>query len=72
MTYKEDYFQSSVLKEITVRVPLEMDSDNPGYKTINEKEIKEAINFDIKSILLTIPGERMDANFGVGIYRYLF
>ena len=41
MTYKEDYFQSSILKEITVRIPLELDADNPGYKTINEKEINQ-------------------------------
>jgi phage baseplate assembly protein W len=72
MTYKEDYFRSSVLKEITVQVPLEIDNNNSGFKTIKEDEMEKAINYDLKSIIMTIPGERMDPEFGVGIQRFLF
>jgi len=72
MTYKEDYFRSSVLKEITVQVPLEIDNNNSGFKTIKEDEMEKAINYDLKSIIMTIPGERMDSEFGVGIQRFLF
>lgn len=72
MTYKEDFFKSSVLKEITVQVPLEIDNNNSGFKAIKEDEMEKAINYDLKSIIMTIPGERMDPEFGVGIQRFLF
>ena len=72
MSYKNNFFKSSVLKEITVEIPLEIDNNNSGFKTIKEDEIEKAINFDIKSILMTLPGERFDSQFGVGIQTYLF
>ncbi len=72
MSYKNNFFKSSVLKEITVEVPLKIDDNNSGFKTIKEDEIEKAINFDIKSILMTLPGERFDSQFGVGIQTYLF
>ena len=72
MSSTKDFFETSILKDLTVRVPLTFDSDNPGYKTLNENDIVEIINFNIKSILLTIPGERIDRNFGVGLKTYLF
>lgn len=49
-----------------------MESDSPGYKMITEENIKEAIDYDLKSILLTHQGERFDALFGVGLRAYLF
>ena len=72
MSYEKDFFSIRLIKEITAKIPLEMDSDSPGYKMITEDNIKEAINYDLKSILLTHQGERFDPLFGVGLKAYLF
>ena len=72
MSVKNDYFGITGLKDITVDIPLDIQSDNVGYKTLNESQISKVINFNLKSLLLTFPGERFDVNFGVGLKRYLF
>jgi len=67
MAIKDNYFGISSLKDITVKIPLDI-----NYETLDEEEITEVIKFNLKSILLTHKGERMDTNFGVGIKDYLF
>ncbi len=43
------------------------------FATISESEIRELIKFNIKSTLLTCPGERRDdLDFGVCCKKYLF
>jgi phage baseplate assembly protein W len=50
--------------------PLEITEDNAGYKLA---DLKHTVNFNIKNILLTNPGERiMIPDFGVGIRQALF
>jgi len=68
----DKFFNNSIKKDITVEIPLTFESETPGFKTLNEDELVKVINFNIKSILLTVPGERFDKNFGVGIKTYLF
>ena len=68
----DKFFNNSITKDITVEIPLSLDSDNPGFKTLNEKEMIKVVNYNLKSVLLTIPGERFDKNFGVGLKTYLF
>ena len=34
--------------------------------------VKQATYQNLKNLLLTIPGERIDSNYGVGLKRYLF
>ena len=72
MSYEKDFFSARLLKEITPSIPLEMNGDSPGYKMISEQNIKDAINLDLKSILLTRKGERFNTSFGVGLKSYLF
>jgi phage baseplate assembly protein W len=72
MSYQKDFFSIRLIKEMTAKIPLEMNSDSPGYKMITEDNIKDAINYDLKSILLTHQGERFDGQFGVGLRGYLF
>ena len=72
MTMKNDFFGITQIKDITVKVPLDILSDNVGYETLNEEQINEVIKFNLKSIILTHKGERMDTNFGVGLKQYLF
>tara|TARA_Y100000592_G_scaffold101171_1_gene186348 strand:- start:2683 stop:3105 length:423 start_codon:yes stop_codon:yes gene_type:complete len=72
MSVKNNNFGISALRDITVKVPLNIESNNVGYETLNEEEISEVIKFNLKSIILTYPGERMDTRFGVGIKRFLF
>jgi len=66
------YFGDYLEKGITVKIPLEIDSTTGGFEKINESEIKQAINYNLKSIILTEPGERINTNFGVGIKSILF
>jgi phage baseplate assembly protein W len=55
---------------ITPRLPLVIDGIN-GIKLI--QTYKDLVKQNVKNLLLTIPGERvMDANFGVGLKKYLF
>jgi len=72
MSETKNYFGLSTLRDITVKIPLDINSTNVGYKTLNEEEISEVIKFNLKSILLTHKGERMDTKFGVGLRGYLF
>ena len=60
------------IKNLTVQWPLK--TGPQGYLIpITENEPEEAIKYNLKSILLTIPGEKIsDADFGVGLIRYLF
>lgn len=56
---------------ISVKLPLTV-SVRDGAYNLNQT-IKESVAQNIKTIILTNPGERiMDINFGVGIKRYLF
>mgnify|MGYP003111837682 CR=1 FL=1 len=58
---------------ITVKFPLERTGKNIGFDGLTDQELLEAIKFNVKNIIFTIPGERVfDVNFGVGIKRYLF
>ena len=72
MSIKDTNFGISSLRDITVKIPLNMESDSIGFETLNENQIAEVINYNLKSILLTMPGELMDTNFGVGLKSYLF
>tara|TARA_R110000824_G_C15030560_1_gene659309 strand:- start:464 stop:886 length:423 start_codon:yes stop_codon:yes gene_type:complete len=72
MSFEQDFFSQRLVKDITVKVPLEISADGNGYTTITEDDLKEAVNYDLKSVLLTNKGERFDKNFGVGIKSYLF
>jgi len=72
MSYEQDFFSQKLIKQITVKVPLEISDDGNGYQTISEDQVKEAIEYDLKSILLTMKGERFDRNFGVGLKKILF
>jgi phage baseplate assembly protein W len=55
---------------LTPRLPLVVDEID-GIKLI--KEYKTLVQQNLKNLLLTIPGERvMDADFGVGLKRFLF
>ena len=56
---------------LSAKLPLTI-SPRDGAYTLNQT-IKETVAQNIKTIILTSPGERiMDLNFGVGIKRYLF
>ena len=60
------------LKEITPLFPMIV-NDNTGFVTIKEDVPLDAIKFNLKSILLTNPGENLsDPDFGVGLKRSLF
>ena len=60
------------VKNITVKFPLVV-GDAGGYEAINTDNIAESIKFNLKNILLTIPGEKIsDIDFGVGLLAYLF
>ncbi len=72
MSYEQDFFSARIIKQIAPEIPLKVGGDQNGYKMITEDNVKEAIEYDIKSILLTEKGERFDKNFGVGIRSYLF
>ena len=55
----------------TVVFPLELGMEDIGYKSVFE--LRKVINFNIKSTLLTNPGERIsDPSFGVGLLNFLF
>ena len=54
----------------TVIFPLSLEGANSGYE---QADIKEAVRFNLKNIILTNPGERiMIPDFGVGISAALF
>ena len=58
------------MSSIGVALPL-LRSSNDGFEML--KTIKETVKQNLKTIILTNPGERiMDPEFGVGIRRFLF
>lgn len=60
------------VKNITVKFPLKIE-EGIGIVPIDENALVEAVKFQLKNILLTIPGEKLsDPNFGVGLRNYLF
>jgi phage baseplate assembly protein W len=57
----------------TVQFPLKFETDDPGYDGIDTDNLPELVNFNLKNVLLTNPGERTwDNDFGVGINQYIF
>lgn len=61
------------MPDFTIKFPLEFSNESNGFTTIGRDQIKEMVNFNLKNIILTNPGERiMFPQFGVGIKRFLF
>ena len=57
----------------TVKFPLTFETDDPGHDQIGTENLPELVDFNIKNVLLTNPGERTwDDGFGVGINQYVF
>ena len=55
---------------LTPKIPLTRDGLT-GYELVTTH--KELVKQNFRNLMYTIPGERvMDANFGVGLMRYLF
>ena len=52
------------------KFPIELDDT---YVYANVKNVTEAVNFHLKNLLLTFPGERLsNQTYGIGIQKYLF
>ena len=51
------------------KLPLTISSQN-GYTLL--KNVHDTIKQNLKMLILPIPGERFDTNYGVGISRFLF
>ena len=61
------------MSNFSVKYPLEFNNVSNGFEVINKENLEELTRFNLKNILLTIPGERiMMPNFGVGVKMYLF
>jgi phage baseplate assembly protein W len=61
------------MPEYTIKWPLELNAKNSGFTALNEFNLIEVAKFNLRNILLTVPGERiMVPSFGVGIRTYLF
>ena len=59
------------IDNLTVKFPLELTADDVGYKNITD--VNEMIRYNLKSTLLTNPGELVsNPEFGVGLRRILF
>ena len=57
----------------TVKFPLEVVPKVETFDVLDESNIKEVVKFNIKSTILTCPGERRgDPEFGVCAKGYLF
>jgi hypothetical protein len=57
----------------TLKFPLDVVSKRDTFDVLDENNIKEVVKFNIKSTILTCPGERRgDPNFGVCAKSYLF
>ena len=57
----------------TVKFPLEQTCKVDIFETLGEDQVEDVINFNIKSTILTFPGERRsDPDFGVGAKKFLF
>lgn len=58
-------------KNYTVKFPLEIGIGQVGYDSVST--LKETVEYNLKSTLLTNPGEIIsDPNFGVGLNRAIF
>ena len=58
---------------VSIKFPIEKSGINPGEDGFSEKEIAQAVKFNIKNVLLTSPNELLfDLNFGVGLKELLF
>jgi len=56
---------------ISPKLPLLVDAIDGHYGLT--KTIHEAVQQNLKNLVLTVPGEKiMDSNFGVGLRKYLF
>jgi phage baseplate assembly protein W len=56
---------------VSVKQPLSVDATDGAY-TLN-KTIFESVAQNLRTLVLTVPGERMmDLNFGVGLRNFLF
>ena len=56
---------------ISLVFPLQIQHN--GFQSFTDEETKEAIQQNLKMLLLTSPGEYvMDSSFGVGLFNYLF
>ena len=61
------------MSNFSVMYPLEFNNVSNGFEVISQENLQELTRFNLKNILLTIPGERiMMPNFGVGVKLYLF
>jgi phage baseplate assembly protein W len=61
------------MRVYTLKFPLEVVSKQDTFDTLDENSISEVVKFNIKSTILTSPGERRsDPDFGVGARSYLF
>jgi len=61
------------MPDFTVHFPLDLSNIGIGFEPINEENLNDMVNFNLKMIIFTEPGERiMFPDFGVGIRRYLF
>ena len=76
---RQPVFRQDLWREIkkmtiyTVEFPLDTSSGSELFKTLDESQINELVRFNIKSTLLTCPGERMsDMSFGACVRQYLF
>ena len=57
----------------TLKFPLSVVSKKDTFDVLDENNIKEVVKFNIKSTILTCPGERRsDPDFGVCAKSYLF
>ena len=58
---------------IAVKFPLEIDEDTGSFVVYSKSELQSVVEQNIKMVRLTNPGEKMfNADFGVGLQRYLF
>lgn len=61
------------MRVYTLKFPLEVVSKQETFDTLDEDSITEVVKFNLKSTILTSPGERRsDPQFGVGARSYLF
>ena len=61
------------MPDYTIKWPIEFNAKAPGYTTLDQDTLKDVAIFNLKNILLTVPGERiMQPTFGVGVKTYLF
>jgi phage baseplate assembly protein W len=61
------------MRVYTLKFPLEVVSKQDTFDTLDENSISEVVKFNIKSTILTSPGERRsDPDFGVRARSYLF